>query len=104
MKGPRYKWTMLSLSFLLMLLIGVIDFSVPYLLNPIMVNLHLTYSESGLVFGSLFLGFIFFGPPAGAMIDRFGVRKILVLSIAGEAVTSLLRGFSIGFQDLFVYS
>ncbi len=92
MPGPRYKWVTLVLAFFIMFFLSAIEYLVPFLLGPMMKDLRLTYTEGGLVFGTLFLGLIFFGPVGGVVIDRFGVRKTVGLATAIEVCVCAIEG------------
>ncbi len=104
MPNPRYKRIVLFLSFLLMLVLGMIDFAVPFLLDPIIKDMNLTYAQGGLLFGTLYLGFIFYGPIGGAVTEKLGVRKSIAIATFVQSLAAILRGYSVGFYDLFFFS
>src|SRR5579875_2629540 len=104
MPNPRYKWIVLFLSFLLMLVLGMIDFAVPFLLDPIIKDMNLTYAQGGLLFGTLYLGFIFYGPIGGEVTEKLGVRKSIAIATFVQSRAAILRGYSVGLYDLFFFS
>jgi len=82
----RYRWVMLSLLWLLYAAFGLAVRSIAPLVTPILEDLHLSYTQMGLILGSWQLTYILVSLIAGTMIDRWGVRKSL---FAGTLIVGL---------------
>src|SRR5699024_11727235 len=56
---------------------------------------------SGLIFGVTFVTAFIFSPIWGRIGDKFGRKKILIISASGLAITVLLMGFATSVLQLF---
>jgi cyanate permease len=91
---------MLALLWLLYASFGLVFRSIPPLVTPMLKDLHMSYGEMGFVLGSWQLTYIVFALLSGIMIDKWGVRKSLLLGITVIGLSSGLRYFAQGFGTL----
>jgi len=76
----RYRWIMLFLLWLLYIAFGLVARSITPLITPILNDLRMTYSQMGFILGSWQLTYILVALMAGAILDRWGVRKSICSS------------------------
>jgi cyanate permease len=96
----RYRWVMLGLVWLLYFVFGVYTRSLAPLVTPIIEDLHISYVEMGFILGSWQLTYIVFATIDGAIIDRFGLRKALLIGVILMGLSETLRYFAGGFVSL----
>ncbi len=96
----RYRWAMLLLIWLLYASFGLTAGSIPPLVEPILEDLHMSYSEMGLILGAWQFVYIFTATPLGAIVDSLGVRRSLGLGIMVVLVSLILRGLAQDFYTL----
>jgi cyanate permease len=93
----RYRWVILALLWLIYLSFGALNRTIAPLVTPILADLKLSYSQMGLVMGSWQLTYIGAAFAAGFLIDKWGIRKSLLLGIVIIALSTGLRYFAQGF-------
>lgn len=93
-----YRWVMLGLLWLLYASFGIVYRSISPLITPIVEELHMSYSQMGLVLGSWQLTYIAVAAIAGVVIDRWGIRKSLFFGAIMIALSAGLRYFTKGFE------
>ncbi len=98
----RANWRMLALAWLAYSGFGIISSSLPALITPIRTELHLTYSEVGILLGAWQLVYIVASYPAGVFVDRVGTHRSLTLGILLVAISGLMRAFATDFTALFL--
>ena len=96
----RYWWTKLVPLCLLYLAFGSINRSIAPLVTPIIRDLHLSYTEMGLILGSWQLTYILVAIIAGRILDKWGVRKSLMAGTLTIALSEVLRFFPKGFEGM----
>ena len=74
---------------------GLVSASLAPLVSPILHDTGMTRSELGLVLGSWQFVYLFVAIPAGASIDRFGLRRALFAGIALVALSQALRALAV---------
>jgi len=89
----RYRWVMLSLLWLLYAAFGLTYRAIAPLVTPIVEDLRLSYTQMGFILGSWQLTYIVFSIIAGTIIDRWGIRKSLLVGIVAMGFSSALRFF-----------
>jgi cyanate permease len=70
------------------------------LVTPIIRDLHLSYTQMGLILGSWQLTYILVAVIAGRIIDKWGVRKSLMAGTVTMALSEVLRFFPKGFEGM----
>lgn len=93
---------MLALTWLVYASFGVITGTIPPLVELIVQDLRMTYSQMGLVLGAWQLVYIGTAYPLGVLVDRLGVRRSLGLGIVVMLLSLVLRGLAGDFFTLFV--
>ena len=96
------RWLMLALVWLLYVSFGVTAGTIAPLVDPIVKDLGMTYSQMGLVLGAWQLVYIGTAYPLGALIDRLGVRRSLGIGIFVVWLSLVLRGLAVDFPTLFL--
>lgn len=91
---------MLALGWLLYAFFGVIFRSISPLITPIIADLHISYSQMGLILGSWQLASIGAAAFVGAALDKWGIRVSLFLGSLVMALSVGLRYFTTGFWSL----
>ncbi len=89
--GRNYQWVMLALLWLVYASLPLVGASIGVLVTPIVNDLRLTHSQMGLVLGSWQFVFIVVSVAAGVLIDRWGVRKSVLVGIAVAVLSAGLR-------------
>lgn len=95
-----FRWVMLSLLWLLYAAFGLIQRSIAPLVTPILADLQLSYTQMGFILGSWQLTYIAAAVVAGALIDRWGIRKSLFAGAIAMGLSSALRYFVTGFNGM----
>lgn len=96
-----YRWTMLGGVWLLYFSFGMTMASVAPLVQIIETDLDISHSAMGLVLGAWPLIYIAASAPCGALLDRFGPRRMLFLGLLVVAASAALRGLSNSPVELF---
>lgn len=86
-----YRWVMLVLMCLVYGSFGLVSSSLAPLVAPILVDLDITRSTMGIILGSWQFVYLFVAIPAGAIIDRFGLKRALLLGIGFVALAQMIR-------------
>lgn len=81
---------------------GMAVYSTAPLVGPIRAELGMSLSAMGAVMGAWPLVYIGMAVPAGAVLDRFGVRRSLAVAMAVITISLTLRAASNGFLMLFL--
>lgn len=98
----RYRWVMLALVWLLYFVFGAVSRSLAPLVTPVLRDLNISYSQMGIIMGSWPLTYIIVAVLAGAIIDRWGIRKSLFVGIVIIGLSAVLRYFASGFATMFL--
>ena len=96
----RYRWIMLSLIWLLYAAFGLTYRAMPPLITPILQDLHLSYTQMGFILGSWQLIYIAVSIIAGTIIDKWGLRKALLVGTVIVGLSSALRYLSKDFTGM----
>jgi cyanate permease len=96
----KYRWVILILLWLLYVCFGIVSRAIFPLVTPILNDLHITYSQMGLILGSWQLTYIVIALVAGSIMDRWGVRKSLFAGAIIFGLSSSLRYFTNNFGTL----
>jgi NNP family nitrate/nitrite transporter-like MFS transporter len=96
--GPNYRWYILTLTMLTYgVIAGVERLCMPVLFKQISVDLHLSVTAVGTIWGMDPLAGIFIGLPAGLLADRFGVKRTITVVCILAGIFCALRGLSTNF-------
>lgn len=97
-----YRWVMLAGLWLAYASWGLIIGGIPPLVVYLSEDLNLSRLSMGSVMGAWPLVYIAFAIPAGALIDRFGLRISISLGILLIALSGLLRALAVNYITLFI--
>ena len=84
-------------GFLAFFSLNILNTSYSIVMALIKADLDLTYTMSGALTSVYFVGYAIGQVPWGALADRIGSRRVMVASILGIAVSTILFGFAQGF-------
>ena len=96
----RYRWIMLFLLWLLYIAFGLVARSITPLITPILNDLRMSYSQMGFILGSWQLTYILVALVAGAILDRWGVRKSIFTGTMIIGLSASIRYFATGFLTM----
>lgn len=99
----RYRWLMLALAWLLYTVFGIVQRSVAPLVTPILKDLQISYSQMGVILGSWPLVYIVVAIMAGAIMDRWGIRKSLFAGAVIIGLSESLRYFANSFTVMLAF-
>ena len=86
-----YRWLILALLWLLYFSFGVVTRSPSPLVTPIIRDLQMSYGQMGFVLGSWQMNYIVFAIAAGIIMDRWGIRRSILLGALVTGLSVLLR-------------
>jgi MFS family permease len=97
------RWSILIVIYLCMLSCALVLQSIPPVLSLIVAELHLSYYQGGMLMSLFALPGILVSLPAGMLADRYGVKRVAIISFvfaiagtimvaAGETFASLAAG------------
>jgi MFS family permease len=99
--GSKYKWYLLILAALTSaFVIGAPAVSLAVLFPEIVADLHLTLVQAGWIWSIGSLAAIFTSPLSGAIDDRFGPKRVILLGTILVGVAAGLRGLAADFTSL----
>jgi cyanate permease len=96
----NYRWVILALLWMLYVAFGLIQRSLPPLVTPVLADLQLSFTQMGFILGAWQLTYIVVAIFAGAMIDRWGIRKSLLFGAIALGLSAALRYYAQGFGSL----
>ena len=99
---PRYRWILLASLWLIYASFGLVTGALPPLVVYLSEDLGLSRAAMGSIMGAWPLVYIAFAIPAGALIDRLGVRFALTLGAAAIALSGVLRALAVGHLSLYL--
>jgi len=97
-----YRWALLAGVWLVYTCFGMAVYSTAPLVGPITRELGMSLGAMGAVMGAWPLVYIVMAVPAGALLDRIGVRPSLAIATAIIAISLALRAAATGFPMLFM--
>jgi len=98
----RYRWVMLLLLWLLYIAFGLVARSITPLVTPILNDLRMSYSQMGFILGSWQLTYILVALVAGAILDRWGVRKSIFAGALTIGLSASIRFYATGFLTMLI--
>jgi predicted MFS family arabinose efflux permease len=98
-----YRWWILVAATLANVVVAGIGWNYVIMVVPqVLTDLRLDVATWGILWSAISLGVLVFSIPAGALADRFGVRRVVGLGILLAGASLLLRAAAVGFVSLFV--
>ena len=88
---------MLGLLWLLYSSFGIVSRSIFPLVTPILEDLRISYTQMGFILGSWQLTYILVALIAGTILDRWGVRRSMLIGAVAVGLSASLRYFANGF-------
>ena len=98
----HYRWIILALLWLLYTVFGMVARSIFPLVTPILDDLHLSYSQMGMILGSWQLTYILVALVAGTILDRWGVHKSIFAGAIIIGLSAALRYLADGFATMLI--
>lgn len=97
-----YRWAVLAGVWIAYACFGMTVASLAPLVGPITRDLAISHSAMGTVLGAWPLAYIASAALCGALTDRMGPRRTLVLAMLVIAASAVLRGFAQGHLSMFL--
>jgi len=97
-----YRWAMLAGVWLIYFSFGIFVASMAPLIAPITAELGISHGAMGTVLGAWPLIYIASSLPAGALIDRMGPRRSIMLCTVLITLSGILRGFADDYLSMFM--
>ena len=97
-----FRWVMLFGVWLIYYCFGLIVASTAPLVKPIVEDLDLSLSAMGSLMGAWPLLYIVVAIPAGVFLDRFDIRRALLISAALIMASGLLRAVAVDYFTMFI--
>ncbi|WP_353215684.1 MFS transporter [Salinisphaera hydrothermalis] len=92
-----YRWVVVALLFAIIVINYIDRSAISYAIGPMAKELGITDSQQGLVLGAFGIGYALTTFIGGILVDRFGARIVLAISVALWVVsiggTGLVQGF-----------
>lgn len=98
----NYRWALLAALWFVYASFGLVLGAVPPMVVYLSEDLHLTRTAMGSVLGAWQLIYIVFAIPAGALIDRAGLRVTLVIGAGLIALSGVLRAAAVNHATLYL--
>ena len=96
------RWLMLAGVWLIYFCFGLTVTSLAPLVRPVTQDLGMSYAEMGSVLGAWQLVYIVTALPCGALVDRFGLRRSLLLCSLVMGFSFILRAYAVDHLTLFL--
>lgn len=90
-----YRWVMLAMICVAYASFGMVQTSIAPLITPILSDTGMTRGQMGIALGSWQFVYLFVAIPAGAIIDRWGLRRAIFFGIAFVALSQVLRASAV---------
>lgn len=95
----RYRWVVVALLFAIIVINYIDRSAISYAIGPMAGELGLDDSQRGLVLGAFGIGYALTTFVGGILVDRFGARIVLAVSVAlwvvSIGLTGLVQGFAL---------
>ncbi len=101
-KKLNYGWVIIALICIGISLPNYAQYQLSVYGSQIMEKLHLTSSQYSTIATAPLLPGIFLSLISGVLVDRFGARKVVTISVVITCIASVLRVFSEGFWTLYL--
>jgi len=102
MTMSKYRWIMISFSFVIAFLLHLLLFVTAPMVTQIMMEMHLSYADFGLVFSATMISLLLFRIPWGLIGDRIGYLNVFRIALPILSASAILRGFSSTYSTLLV--
>jgi MFS family permease len=101
-KNEGYRWVILTIVYLSILAFALVFQSIPPILPLIISELHLTYTQSGLLMGLFALPGLFISLLGGYLSDRFRMRPLATICFSLMIGGTLLIGLGMNLRILWL--
>jgi CP family cyanate transporter-like MFS transporter len=102
MTMSKYRWVMISFSFVIAFLLHLLLFATAPMVTQIMKEMNLSYADFGLVFSAAMISLLLFRIPWGLIGDRIGYFNVFRIALPILAASAIFRGFSSSYSTLLV--
>ena len=100
--SKNYHWIMLFLIWSVYTCFGLVSGSLSPI-SPLLINkLNLTYTEMGIILGFWQFVYIFTAIPTGSIIDKWKLKKSVLIGIIVMLISMITRGLAIDFYTLLI--
>ena len=98
----KYRWIMISFSFIIAFLLHLLLFATAPMVTQIMKEMNLSYADFGLVFSAAMISLLLFRIPWGLIGDRIGYLNVFRIALPITAASAILRGFCSSYPALLI--
>lgn len=98
----RYRWVMLAGIWFLYFCFGLVLNCLAPIVSDVVRDIDISLSGMGSILGSWQFIYLFSAIPLGALIDRIGLRRALLIASGIIALSIVLRGFSSDYVSLWL--
>ncbi len=99
----HHAWLMLFLAFLTSFTMHLLLFSYSSIKESIILEMHLTYAEAGLIFSISVFALVLLRIPWGILMDRIEVKWATGLALTLLGVFGVLRSFAVNYETLLLF-
>ncbi len=100
LEAMERRWLVLGLLFLGVVVSYMDRGNLSIAAVPIMAEFHLTSTQMGLLLSSFFWTYALFQVPGGALLDRFGIRKLYAGAFLVWCLASAATGWARSFEEV----
>jgi len=98
----KYRWVMISFSFVIAFLLHLLLFATAPMVTQIMKEMNLSYADFGIVFSAAMISLLLFRIPWGLIGDRIGYMNVFRIVLPIIAASAILRGFCSSYSTLLI--
>jgi CP family cyanate transporter-like MFS transporter len=98
----KYRWIMISFSFIIAFLLHLLLFATAPMVTQIMKEMNLSYADFGLVFSAAMISLLLFRIPWGVIGDQIGYLNVFRVALPILAASAIFRGFCPSYSTLLV--
>lgn len=101
-KRTRFRWWVMTLIILLVVINYVDRAAIAYAIGPMSESLHISPSQWGLIGSAFSFGYLLVAFLSGPLVDYFGPKKVLIVSIIVWSAASLFTALAASFVVVFI--
>lgn len=101
-RRTRFRWFIMFLIILLVVINYIDRSAIAYAIGPMSESLNISPSQWGLIGSAFSVGYLLVAFLSGPLVDYFGSKKVLAISIAVWSVASLFTALAVSFAMVFI--
>lgn len=100
--STHYRWFIIFLLFFITIINYIDRAAISFAIEPMQHVFHLSPVEVGYILGAFGIGYVFSTILGGILVDRFGARIILTITVLTWSIAMSWTGFATGFLSAFL--